>query len=198
MAYTLCRGENEEPCAYLDAYQWKVTLTEIGGEYFGFYVDDYKALARGDAAEAKRSYLEALKEEPAVITKGLMQLRADHLSVLAFEKPGQKGYSLITNTLTANLLSADTSKMLREEMAEDKASNPLAVHVGGFSPQSPWVYYYVEGMPYVGTMLVNPSNGGFIHDDFLYIHENPREAAFKNIRRTIDKTGTKLRVSVSR
>ncbi len=198
MAYTLCRGENEEPCAYLDAYQWKVTLTKIGGEYYGFEVEEYKALARGDAAEAKRSYMEALKQEPAVITKGLMQLRPDHLSVLAFEKPGQKGYSLITNTLTTKLFSVDTSKMLREEMTEDKLSNPLAVHVGGFSAQSPWVYYYVEGMPYVGIMLVDPSSGGLIHDDFLYIHENPREAVFKNMRQTIDRSGTKLLVSIRR
>jgi hypothetical protein len=198
ISYTLCLGENGEPCYYLEAYQWKVVLTEIGGERYGFDVEDYRALARGDAKEAKRSYLEALKNESAVIGKGLLQLRPDHLSVLAFEKPGQKSYSLITNTLTTNLLSTDTSRMLREEMAEDKVSNPLAVHVGGFSAQSPWVYYYVEGMPYVGKMLVDPSSGGFIHDEFLYIHENPREAALKNIRRAIDKSGTKLRVSVGK
>lgn len=82
--------------------------------------------------------------------------------------------------------------MLNEEMSEDKVRNPLVIHVGGFSTQSPWVYYYVQGMPFIGTMVVDPSSGGFIHDDFLYIHETPREAVLRSVRRAIDKSGTKL------
>lgn len=77
-----------------------MVLTEIGGQHYGFYVEDYKALGRGDRVEAKRSYLEALKHEPVIVCKWLLHLEPEHLSVLAFEKPGQKGYTLITKTLT--------------------------------------------------------------------------------------------------
>jgi hypothetical protein len=192
--YTLCRGENDEPCVYLDGYQWKVVLTEIGGEHYGFDVEDYMALARDDAAEAKSIYLEALQHE-TILAKGTLTLRPEHLTVLAFDKPGDPRYKLITNLVTTNLLS---SQWLKKDMASNKVRGPLAVHIGGFTGQSPWVYYHIEGMPYVGTMLINPSSGEFIHDEFLYIHENPRESVFKNMQRAIDRSGTKLLVSVSR
>ena len=72
----------------------------------------------------------------------------------------------------------------------------LVVHIGGFNEQSPWVYYSIQGMPYVGMMLVDPASGEFIHDDLLYIHENAREAAYENMQRAIGKNGTKFSLNL--
>lgn len=198
IAYTLCRSENQEPCAYLDSYQWKVTFTEIGDQYYGFDVTDYRALSRGDVAESKRSYLEALKREPAVLEKGLLRLRPEHLSVLAFETPGNPQYNMVTNTVVTNLLSRGKSETHRLFMAVDTLHKPLAIHIGGFNAQSPWIYYHIEGTPYLGMMLVDPATGRMLHDDLQYIHENPREAEYENVRRTVDESGATLPLSMSR
>ena len=193
--YTLCRVENEDLCVYLDDYQWKIVLTEIGGEHYDFDVVDYKMQA-GNAADHRSNYMEALKNEPAILTKSTLTLRPEHLSVLTFAKPGEKQYSVITNTLTTNLLGSESLKVLREQMAAYKTRSPLVVHVGGFNGQSPWVYYTFQGMPFVGMMLVDPSSGEFIHDDLLYIHENAREAAYEKMQRIIDKSGTKFSLNL--
>ena len=192
MSYTLCRVEHEDLCVYLDAYQWKVVLTKIGSEHYGFDVEDYKMLA-GDAADHRRDYLEALKNEPAVLSKGTLTLRPEHLSVLAFDKPNEPRYRLVTNLVKTNLLD---SNWLKKDMAANKVRGPLTVHIGGFTGQSPWIYYRVEGMPYVGMMLVNPSTMEFIHDDFLYVHENSREPAYENIELAIDRSGTKFSLNL--
>jgi hypothetical protein len=188
MPYTVRRGENDDLSVYLAEYQWKIDLTPIGSDYYGFYVEDFKALARNDATEAKRSYLEALNRETE-ITNGVLTLRPEHLSVLAFDKPGDRRYQLIVNVVMTNLLD---SRWLKKDMAASKVHGPLTVHVGGFSGQSPWIYYHVEGMPYVGMMLIDPSSGEFIHDDLQYIGDNPRESEYEVMRRKIDRSNIKL------
>lgn len=190
--YTLCRVENEDLCVYLDAYQWKISLTEIGSEHYGFDVEDYKMQA-GDATDHRRNYMEALKNEPTIIAKGTLTLRPEHLSVIAFDKPGDQRYKAFTSLVTTNLLS---SHWLEKDMAANKVRGPLVVHIGGFNEQSPWIYYSIEGMPYVGMMLVDPASGEFIHDDLLYIHENAREAAYENMQRAIGKNGTKFSLNL--
>ena len=76
---------------YLDAYQSEISLTEIGSEHYGFDVEDYKMQA-GDATDHRRNYMEALKNEPTIIAKGTLTLRPEHLSVIAFDKPGDQRY----------------------------------------------------------------------------------------------------------
>jgi len=45
-------------------------------------------------------------------------------------------------------------------------------------------------------MLVDYTNQQMIHHDFFYMHENPQETEYSNIRRAIDKNGTKFSLSV--
>ena len=189
--YTLCQVENEDLCAYLDVNQWKVVLTQIGTKHFDFDVVEYRTEA-DEPSEIRRIYLDELNHEPTIVTKGTLTLRLQDMSVLDFEKPGQEQYGAITNMLIHYLTSPDETEMLKERITADKVHGPLILHIGAFSKQSPWVYYYIEGIPYVGTMLIDPSTGQFVHDDFVYIHENYREAEYKNIVSAIDANGVKF------
>lgn len=190
--YELCRGEGDDLLVFLSGYQWKVDLTPVGGDYFGFYVDDFKADARGDAVESKRSFMEAMAREPQ-ITNGVLTLHPEALTVLAFDKPGEQRHKIFTNLVATNLLN---SRWLKKDVAAGKVHGSVVVHIGGFNNQSPWIYYYVEGMPYVGTMLVDPGSGEFIHDDFLFVEEGNEAVERKNMVRSIKENGEKLTLNL--
>jgi len=192
-SYTLCRGENEDISAYIDSLQWKIDLTLVGSNYYGFNVVDEKSLAQGDLKEATRSYSAALAGETAVIAKGDLKLNPDLLSVLTFEKPGEKLFSVVTNLVATNLL---TAKWLNREKTDQKLRSPLTVRVGGFSDKSPWIYYRIEGVPYVGMILYDPLTGEFIHNEAKYIDQIPGDNQYRNIYRAIEKSDTKLLLDV--
>jgi len=192
MPYELRRGEGDDLSVFLSGYQWKIDLTPIGGDYFGFYVDDFRADARGNAAESSRSFTEALSREPQ-IANGVLTLHPEALAVLAFDKPDGQRHKIFTNLVATNLLN---SRWLKKAIAANEVHGSVAVHIGGFNSQSPWVYYHVEGMPYVGTMLINPLSGEFIHDDFLYVQEGNQAVERENMVRAIDESGEKLTLSL--
>jgi len=185
--YTLCRAENDDISAYVDELQWKIDLTPVGTNYYGFSVADQKSLAQGDSKEATRSYLAALSRETNILAKGGLVASAKDLSVLTFDKPSQKQFRTVTNLIATHLSSA---KWLNEERIKKGLRGPLTVHVGGFNNESAWVYYRVEGIPYVGMTLYDPLTGEFIHDDVMYIDQIPGDNEYRNVSRAIDKDGT--------
>jgi hypothetical protein len=192
VSYELRHGEGNDLWVFLNDYQWKLDLTPIGGDYFGFYVDDFRANAKGDAAESSRDFMESLQREPK-ITNGVLTLRPEALTVLAFDKPDEQRYKTFTNLVATNLLK---SRWLEKAITANKVHGSVVVHIGGFNSQSPWVYYHVEGMPYVGMMLIDPSSGEFIHDDFLSVHETNQETERENMVRAIDENGGKLTLNL--
>jgi hypothetical protein len=194
LSYTLCQSESEDVTAYVDELQWTIDLTLVGSNYYGFNIVDEKSLAQGDAQEAARSYSAALAHETAVLAKGKLTLNSDLLSVLAFEKPGEKQFSVVTNLVTTNLLNA---KWLNREKTKQNLRGPLTVRIGGFNNESPWIYYRIEGMPYIGMMLYDPLTGEFIHNEAKYIDQIPGENEFRNTYEAIGKAEAKVLLNLN-
>jgi hypothetical protein len=182
MRYELRRGEGDDLSVFVEDYQWEIDLTPIGGDYFGFYVDDFRKDARGDINESNRNFTEALNRQFR-ITNGVLILQPEVLRVLAFDKPKGQRFKTITNIVATNLLN---SRWLKIAIASNQVHGSIVIHIGGFNNESPWIYYRIEGMPYIGMMLIDPSSGEFIHDDFLYIHEDNQESERENVIHAVD------------
>ena len=65
----------------------------------------------------------------------------------------------------------------------------LRLRVGNFPSNTHWIYYYVEGAPYLGVIQWDSRVRRLVHHELKYMNETPAAPRFLNAKRRIDEDG---------
>jgi len=75
------------------------------------------------------------------------------------------------------------------DLLKKNGINKITVKIGISQLNYPSIYYFVSGIPFMGSIIYNPENFGVLSSDFFYWKELPDRKHYENIHKLIERNG---------
>jgi len=141
--------------------------------------------------EANRGEYESNKKNfDAVSVKKEISFSGRSFEVVKFDPFSAEKRQLIEKLFLEKVFSGDARKFIFDQLKQRTGKTKIVrLKVGNFKADYPWLYYYVEGIPYVGRVFYDTTTKKGIYEEMISIEETPMAAKYLNIKKRIDETG---------